>query len=95
MRQWLQKPFTDSANLTPEQSYFNYRLSRARMTIEDSFGRFKGRWRRFLKRIDLDVNFVPTLIAAGVAVHNICELNEEAFDERWLEVFVTTCPGSP
>ena len=95
MKQWLQKPFTDRANLTQEQSYFNYRLSRARMTIEDSFGRFKGRWRRFLKRIDIDVNFVPTLLAAGVVAHNICELNEEAFDERWLEGVRDAMPRQP
>lgn len=41
---WLQKPYTN-AILTPEQRYFNYRLSRARMVTECAYGQLKGRWR--------------------------------------------------
>ena len=41
---WLMKPFTNAV-LTEEQKYFNYRLSRARMTTEGAYGKLKGRWR--------------------------------------------------
>jgi len=29
--------------LTPSQQYYNYRLSRARMSIEEAYGELKGR----------------------------------------------------
>ena len=43
LRSWILKPYTNRANLTAAQR-LNYRLSRARMTIESTFGRWKGRW---------------------------------------------------
>ncbi|XP_067652410.1 uncharacterized protein [Haliotis asinina] len=82
---WLLKPYSNRGALTEEQSYFNYRLSSARMTIENTFGRFKGRWRRLSKRIDVDVEFVPVLTAASVALHNMCENEHELFDPDWLQ----------
>ena len=39
----LLKPYTNRANLTAAQRVFNYRLSRARIAIESTFGRLKGR----------------------------------------------------
>ena len=41
---WLMKPYTNAV-FNPEQRYFNYRLSRARMVTEGTYGQFKGRWR--------------------------------------------------
>ena len=32
-------------DLQPSQQYFNYRLSRAKMVIEEAYGELKGRWR--------------------------------------------------
>jgi hypothetical protein len=55
LKPWLMKPFSNRGNLTHTQNVFNYRLSRARMTIENSFGRLKGRWRCLLKRLDVEV----------------------------------------
>lgn len=39
LRSWLMKPYIGRGNLTPSQRLFNYRLSRTRMTIENSFER--------------------------------------------------------
>ena len=38
---WLMKGFADNGRLTEDHINFNYRLSRARMVIEGSFGRLK------------------------------------------------------
>ncbi|XP_067654467.1 uncharacterized protein [Haliotis asinina] len=82
--QWLLKPYSNRGTLSDEKSYFNFRLSSARMVIENTFGRFKGRWRRFMRRIDLDVDFVPTVVVAAVAVHNMCE-SDHMFNPDWLD----------
>ena len=42
LRSWLLKPYTNAV-LTPQQPYFNYRLSRARMVTEAAYGQLKGR----------------------------------------------------
>jgi len=48
---WLMKPYVDNCYLSPEQQTFNYRLSRARVVVEDVYGRLKERWRCLSKRI--------------------------------------------
>jgi hypothetical protein len=61
--------------MTAAQVRFNYRLSLARMTIETSFRRLKGRWRCLQKRLEVDVEFACIVIAACVILHNICEIS--------------------
>lgn len=81
---WLMKPFTDTGRLTEKQRYFNYRHSRARMVVECAFGRLKGRWRTLLKRVDIDVKFMPTYVAACCVLHNICEVHKDDFNDEWM-----------
>ena len=52
--QWLMKAFPDNGRLSCEQKLFNYRLSKAHVVVEHSYGRLKGRWRCLLKRLDID-----------------------------------------
>ena len=58
------------------------------MTVENTFGRWKGRFRRFLKRVDMDVD-VLTYVVASCIIHNICELRKDDFLEEWLEAIVS------
>lgn len=44
------------------------------MTVENTFGRWKGRFRRFLKQIDMSVEGVIKVVAASSVIHNICEM---------------------
>ena len=82
---WVMKAFADNGRLSSQQKTFNYRLSRARVTVEHAYGRLKGRWRCLLKRLDVNVSDVPRLVAACCTLHNICEIHGDTFDEEWLE----------
>ena len=82
---WLMKAFPDNGHLSRQQRNFNYRLSRARVTVEHAYGRLKGRWRCLLKRLDVNVCDVPELVAACCVLHNVCEIHGEHFDEDWME----------
>lgn len=81
--EWLMKPFQENGHLSREQRAFNYRLSRARMVVENAFGRLKGRWRCLLKRNDASIVNVPTIVGACVTLHNLCEIQSDAFDNDW------------
>lgn len=82
---WLMKGYPENQNTPSWQRHFNYRLSRARMTAEDTFGRWKGRFQRVLKRVDMSVESTCYVVAASCILHNICELRKDAFLEEWLE----------
>ena len=70
---WLIKGYTGTARLTPSQAHFNHRLGHARVVVEHAFGRFKGRWRRILKRSEISYKFVPAMVFACAILHNIVE----------------------
>ena len=61
---WLLKAYPEHVYTPQSQRVFNHRLSRARMTVENTFGRWKGRFRRFSKRLDMEVSGVVNLISA-------------------------------
>jgi len=82
---WLMKAYPNSGHLTHEQKQFNYQLSKARVVVEHCYGRLKGRWRCLLKRLDVDICDVPTVVSACCVLHNICEIHREEFNEEWLE----------
>ena len=83
---WLMKPF-DHGGLTGQQKTFNYSLSRARIVVENVFGRLKGRWRCLLKRNDTFIEDMPlaTVISACCVLHNISEVHRDQFNREWLQ----------
>ena len=81
---WLMKPYSDCGQLTQKQRKFNYRVSRAKVVVENAFGQLKGRWQSLLKRNDSAMEFLPTYVTACCMVHNICELYNDSFEEEWL-----------
>ena len=82
---WLLKPFQEHESLTVEQKHFNYRLSRARIVVENAFGRLKARWRRLLKQNEMEIRNVPNVVTACCILHNMCEIHNEVFDNDWLQ----------
>ena len=81
---WLMKPFTHGTVLTAQQKTFNYRICRARIVVENSYGRLKARWRRLMKRNDMNIDNISHAITAACILHNICEIHGESFNEAWL-----------
>ena len=81
---WLMKPYLENTSTPPRERNFNYRLSRARMVVENSFGHLKGRWRCLLKRLDSHVSNVPNIIASCVVLHNICEIYGDLCLHEWV-----------
>ena len=79
---WLLKPYTN-ATLMPEQSYFNYRLSRARMVTECAYGQLKGRWRVLLRTSENDKETVRAVTLACVVLHNICIEQGDLAQRQW------------
>ncbi|XP_046406248.1 protein ANTAGONIST OF LIKE HETEROCHROMATIN PROTEIN 1-like [Ischnura elegans] len=80
----LLRPYVQTGNMNAIHSHFKTRLSRARLVVEDAFGRLKGRWRVLLKRLDLGVSNVQRVVKACVALHNICEQQKEYFYPEWV-----------
>ena len=82
---WVMKPYPETAATTAEQKCYNYRQSRARMVVENAFGRLKGRWRCLLKRMDFKLENVPHAVSACIVLHNMCELYGDNFLEEWTD----------
>ncbi|KAK9979860.1 hypothetical protein ABG768_013268 [Culter alburnus] len=84
LKSWLMKPFTDNGQLTPQKLVYNQKTSRARVVVENAFGRLKGRWRCLLKRNDCSTHKVKSLVIACCVLHNLCEMNGDEFREEWV-----------
>ena len=78
---WLMKPFTNAV-LSPQESYFNYRLSRARMTTGCAYGKLKGRWRVLLRKCVSPPEKVRTVALTCIVLHNICIKREDTLSNQ-------------
>ncbi|XP_070406843.1 uncharacterized protein [Nothobranchius furzeri] len=81
LQNWLLKPFSDNGRLTAEQQAYNRKTSRARVVVENAFGRLKGRWRCLLKRNDSDVELLKYMVLTCCVLYNICESHGEEYVE--------------
>lgn len=77
LKPWLMKPYPGK-NLDETQRIFNYRLSRARRTIENAFGILSAKWRIFRRPIKANVDLVDLIAKAAVCLHNYLRLTDNA-----------------
>ena len=87
----LMKPYLDNQHSSPKEKHFNYRHSRARMPVENAFGRWKGRWRCLMKRMDIAISNVPNVVAACVVLQNNFEMHGEKCQPKWIDI---VCDGN-
>ena len=64
--------------LSDDRSIFNYRLSRARRVIENSFGILAARWRLFRRPINALPERVRLYVQTAVALHNFLRTTESS-----------------
>lgn len=73
LKPYLLRPYPGS-RLPYNQDVFNYRLSRARRTIENSFGILSSRWRVLQNSIIADVDVTERIVGACICLHNYLRL---------------------
>jgi len=77
------KPYTENGKLTPDQTRFNYRLSRCRNTVERAFGHLKLRFRSIHKKMEYSIENVKTIVKAACILHKICIDAQDSVEIDW------------
>ena len=77
LQPWILRRYLGK-NIFVEDPIFNYRLSRARLVIENSFGILAARWRIFLQPIQSNVKNVNAIVRAAICLHTFLRQTNSA-----------------
>ncbi|XP_018376592.1 PREDICTED: uncharacterized protein LOC108769870 [Trachymyrmex cornetzi] len=84
---FMMRPYSGRL-LNERKKIFNYRLSRARRIIENTFGILSSRWRIYRKPIHMHPKYVDTTVMATICLHNFIK-SEENFIQSESRIY---CP---
>ena len=73
LRTFLMKPYS-KRNLDNDTLVANYRFSRGRRVVENSFGILANRWRCFLGTLEQGPDVARLLVETGVILHNLLRI---------------------
>ncbi|KAK7169742.1 hypothetical protein R3I94_000091 [Phoxinus phoxinus] len=62
--------------LPPERRVFNYRLSRARLVVENAFGILSSQWRMYRRLIEVHPEVAEKCVKATCVLHNFMRYSE-------------------
>ena len=83
LRTFLQKPFRDPVG--HPQKVYNYRISRARLTVENAFGIFAQRIGCFLNAMHQHPQNIKIIIYAAVCLHNLIRIRNPIMPRRTVD----------
>lgn len=81
LTEYLMRPFSGKQDLNQDKVIFNYRLSRARRTIENTFGILSSQWRILRRPINCSVKTAMQIVQAIVCLHNYIRIQDIGVDE--------------
>lgn len=65
------RPYPADDNINNDKEIFNYRLSRARRTVECAFGILVNKWRCLKTELQVYPSHVDTIVKCVCLLHNI------------------------
>lgn len=71
LKEYLMRPYPTMNNIDPEKENFNYRLSRARRSVECAFGILVSKWRCLKTELQVEPCHVDTIVKTVCLLHNI------------------------
>nr|CAI5862351.1 unnamed protein product [Callosobruchus analis] len=90
LKKYLLRPYpTGTAERPRETEIYNYRLSRARRTVECAFGILVSKWRCLKTELQVEPHHVDKLVLTACLLHNIL-IDKEGLDEGVLQKIDST-----
>ena len=78
---------------TPNEQFFGFRLSSARMVIECAFGRLKARFGCLRRNMDIRLEELPVVIYSCFILHNFCESKKEPINQHRFALLANMTPS--
>ncbi|XP_048513980.1 protein ALP1-like [Athalia rosae] len=96
LKPYLMKPYS-GRELPDRDAIFNYRLSRARRVIENSFGILSARWRIFRHPICASLENTESIVESAICLHNFImktagrKLQQEYCPPNFIDIELPGC----